>query len=214
MKKPTINIYSITSSNQNSCIYIGVTSRSLKIRLSEHIRNNTGTCFKQWLEQEISQGHEIFINTLDVVYKKESKFWEGFWICNFKSWGFTTLNSNIGGGGPLYMTTQQKEKMSLCKKGVKNPFYNKKHTKISKEKISCNNSRYWKGRKLRPEMVRKLSESNSIPVDQFDKLGNFIKHWSSITEASNILGIDSSSIVKVLKNKRKKAGNYGWKYKK
>jgi hypothetical protein len=49
-------------------------------------------------------------------------------------------------------------------------------------------------------------------INQYDLQGNFIKQWNSIIEAGNTLRIDTSSISKVCKNKRKTAGNYIWKY--
>lgn len=49
-------------------------------------------------------------------------------------------------------------------------------------------------------------------INQYDLNNNFIKQWNSIIEASNTLKIDTSSISKVCKNKRKTAGGYVWKY--
>lgn len=49
-------------------------------------------------------------------------------------------------------------------------------------------------------------------INQYDLNNNFIKQWNSITEASDTLKINASSITKVCKNKRKAAGGYVWKY--
>lgn len=64
----------------------------------------------------------------------------------------------------------------------------------------------------------KMSESkkgsipcNRKPVKQFDKLGNFIKEFSSRTEASNQTGVDFRLISNVCSGKRKSAGGFVWK---
>jgi hypothetical protein len=50
------------------------------------------------------------------------------------------------------------------------------------------------------------------PVDMLDIKGNFIRTFSSCSEAAKIIGIDGSSIGKVCRNSRKTAGGYCWKF--
>lgn len=57
----------------------------------------------------------------------------------------------------------------------------------------------------RNERIRK-------PILQFFYDGTY-KVWSSVKEASVILGIDSSAITKVCKGRLKTTGGYKWKYK-
>lgn len=75
--------------------------------------------------------------------------------------------------------------------GDKNHFWNKHHTKKTKNLIS----------KLK-----------SIKVNQYDLSGKFIKTWSSIKKASEKLNIYGCSISRVCMGKQKKAGGYIWKY--
>jgi len=195
-------------------VYIGITSRDLKTRLSEHIRNNNFGKFKNWINTQIKNNIDILISEIETVSKKETKNKEIFWIQYFKEKGYKILNGNNGGGGPVELTVEQKSKLSESRIGDKNPFYGKSHSNKSLKKISDNNSKYWLGKKLSKESIQKRVEKINIPIIQLDKNGNFIKTWKSTSEASKILNIDASSIVKVLKNKRKTAGNYVWKYKK
>lgn len=55
--------------------------------------------------------------------------------------------------------------------------------------------------------------NNKIPVLQYDLNDNFIREWSSSSDAMKKLKIDSSGIIKCCRNKLKKAGGYKWKYK-
>lgn len=59
--------------------------------------------------------------------------------------------------------------------------------------------------------IRRRSKKHEKAVCQF-KDGYFVKKWNSISNASECLGIDSSSITKVAKGMRKTAGGFNWKY--
>lgn len=210
-----VKIYYISNSdNPTHPVYVGITSRDLKTRLSEHIRNNNSGKFKDWINVQIKNNINILISEIEIVSKEKTKNREIFWIQHFKENGFKILNGNNGGGGPVELTDEQKNKLSESRVGDKNPFYGKSHSIKSLNKISDNNAKYWLGKKLSKEAIEMRSEKINKPIIQLDKNNNFIKTWKSISEASAILNIDSSSIVKVLKNKRKTAGDYVWKYKK
>lgn len=210
-----VKIYYISNSkNPDKPVYIGITSRSLKTRLSEHIRNNNSGKFKDWVNLQIKNNIDVLISEIEIVSKNEIKNREIFWIQYFKENGFEILNGNNGGGGPVELTDEQKNKLSKSRVGDKNPFYGKSHSIKSLSKISDNNAKYWLGKKLPKKNIENLVEINSKPVTQLDNNNVLIKNWKSISEASDVLNIDKSSIVKVLKNKRKTAGNYVWKYKK
>lgn len=58
------------------------------------------------------------------------------------------------------------------------------------------------------------SEKNSIPIQQYDLKGNWIKDWKSVTEAAKYLGCKSvSSINNCLRGRSKSSGGFVWKYK-
>ena len=62
------------------------------------------------------------------------------------------------------------------------------------------------------EKGREVGCINSTPVKQFDKNGNFIKEFKTVTDAEIELGIDHSNIIKCCKGKRYTAGGFVWKY--
>lgn len=59
-----------------------------------------------------------------------------------------------------------------------------------------------------------IIKARSKPIIQFDKLGNVIAEFSSITQASKITGINQVSISRVLHGKQKLTNAlYKWRYK-
>ena len=57
------------------------------------------------------------------------------------------------------------------------------------------------------------SKIHKKEVIQFDKFGNQINTFKSLTEAAQQTGINLGNIGQVCNNKRKTAGGYIWKYK-
>ena len=64
------------------------------------------------------------------------------------------------------------------------------------------------GRKPMLRIIRKLE-----PIEQYDKQGRFIKEWSSLAEASEILKISRGTLCSALKGDINSCGGYQWKYK-
>ena len=69
--------------------------------------------------------------------------------------------------------------------------------------------------KLPPYVKNKPNNKGkgTVAIDQLTIDGQFIKTWNSITEASEKLGVNGSSISRVLKGTLNSAGGYKWKYK-
>lgn len=65
----------------------------------------------------------------------------------------------------------------------------------------------WGTRNIRSALAK------SKTVLQFDKNGNFIKEWPSISEAARIINISTGNIVKCCKGKQKTYKGFIWKYK-
>ena len=53
----------------------------------------------------------------------------------------------------------------------------------------------------------------SKSVLQFDKNGNFIKEWISISEAARITNMSAGNIVRCCKERTEFCGGFIWKYK-
>ena len=59
---------------------------------------------------------------------------------------------------------------------------------------------------------RKISEANSIKINQYDMNGNFIKQWLGINNIERCLKINKGNICMCCKGKRNNAGGYKWEY--
>lgn len=108
--------------------YIGKTKNSLKKRGSQH-------------QKHFQKNLTIF--ELDVINENDWKFWECYWMEQFRQWGFVLKNKNNGGGGPAFHSEESKTKMkntprpntSIKLKNIKRPDVSNrlKDTKFSKE---------------------------------------------------------------------------------
>lgn len=76
-------------------------------------------------------------------------------------------------------------------------------------KENCN----WGTRSERFIKKIKNHKSMSKSVLQFDKNGNFIKEWISISEAARITNMSAGNIVRCCKERTEFCGGFIWKYK-
>ena len=121
--------------------------------------------------------------------------------------------------------------VDLCKNGVKKHLYihrlvaqsfldNPKNYKIvnHKDENSMNNivsNLEWCNSTYNNNYgncKRKISEANSIKINQYDMDGNFIKQWLGINNIERCLKINKGNICMCCKGKRNNAGGYKWKY--
>jgi hypothetical protein len=171
-------------------------------------------------------GNDIILTVIDKVI--DWKYWEEYWIEQFKAWGFTLLNQNKGGGGPERYTEEQKQKM-------RKPRKEETGAKISKI-LKGNHTQYY------TESVRqKISKGNKIPkpfsdehkqnmgiakrkqatpVLQYDLNDNLIIEWESkgqaakwIKEQTGKTSNITSQIKDCILGRQKTAYGFKWKYK-
>jgi hypothetical protein len=172
-------------------------------------------------------GLDIEFNVIDEV--EDWKFWESYWIEQFKCWGFILENKNNGGGGPSSYTEEQKKKMRGPRPGT--------GEKISKTLRERNHSQYYTD-KIREKISNSLKgkpkpfsddhkkamgiakRKNAKPVLQYDLDGNFIKEWESKGQAAQYLKEETkrtsnlmSQIKDCILGRQKTCWGYIWKYK-
>ncbi len=134
-----------------------------------------------------------------------------------------------GGGGQSFISEETRKKLSDAKKGEKHHFFGKRgegtpnfgkiYTDETRKNISesqkgekCHN---W-GKKATKETKLKMSEAQkglgTKKISQYTKDGEFIKHFNSIKEANEKLGIHIGNISQCLTGKIKTSGGFIWKY--
>jgi hypothetical protein len=175
-------------------------------------------------------GLDINLYVIDEV--ENWKYWEQYWICQFKQWGFKLENKNNGGGGPSNYTKEQKQKMSKPRKQGTGD-------KISKTLKERNHSQYYtnevrhkmsipqkgKSKPFTKEHKKNISranlESKGKTVECYDLNGKFIEKFNCLREAKIWItekkSISSPNIDKQIKDccngRQKTCHGYKFKYK-
>ena len=177
-------------------------------------------------------GIGIEMHILEYVEDNCKKYWECYWIEQFKQWGFMLENKNKGGGGPSSQSTEAKEKYKLWRKG-KTPMLGKKQSQITIDR----KSKALKGRP-KPEgfgdMMREVRKGVPKPegmgakisqklkgkpnkkakiTQQFDLDGNFIAEYPNTMIAAEKTGSNFSTISKVCRGIFSQTNGFIWKYK-
>jgi hypothetical protein len=179
-------------------------------------------------------GDDIKLEIIDICDddKKTWKFWETYWISQFKTWGFNLLNKNNGGGGPTSYTEEQKQTM-------RKPRREGTGSKISATLIANNHSKYYtkeirqhlsdklKGipKPFTEEHIRNIAkanlESKGKIVECYDLNNIFIKEFPCLREAQiwllekkpSISQNVSKQIKDCCNGRQNKCHGYIWKYK-
>lgn len=142
---------------------------------------------------------------IDIVPTNEWKFWEIYWINQFRSWGFILENKNNGGGGLTSCTfsEERNKKISKATKGKKRTF-TYVFTEEHKNKIKQSRS-YLKNRP---------NTWYNKPVLQYDLNENLIREFQSQQTAQKYMGYNKSDgIGACCRGKQKTAYGYIWKFK-
>lgn len=130
----------------------------------------------------------------------EADKYEQYFITKYNTLYPNGYNMTTGGIKECKYNELTKDFLSKCKMGDKNPFYNKKHTVETKQKMSLSK----KG--------KMTNNRNRKPVIQLSLNGDFAKKYETIGQASRETSIGKATIIKCCKGKCKTAGGYKWKY--
>lgn len=194
----------------NSKVYIGIT----RCRVSDRWKNGLGYEYQVFGRAVRKYGWENI--THEVLYKNltedEAKRLEKELIKEFDSknpeHGYNRTDGGDGVKGYEY-SEDTREKMSQhAKKMWENPEMRERLTKHLREISNANI-----GKKIDPEVVKKLAAQKSLKVDQYDKDGNFIQTFDSLMDAARSVNKDcNSAIVSCCKGKKKSYCGFIWKY--
>ena len=131
MDNKIVKIYGI-SDNNGYVRYIGKTSRSLELRLKEHISDKKRGHKHYWLKK---LGDNVNIFLIDEISNDESNYWEIFYIQLFKSWGFNLINMTEGGDGGSGFKHSEETKKIISEHSKKQVFTEERKLKISLSKL-------------------------------------------------------------------------------
>ena len=189
-------IYTLSDSFGN-IRYVGKTDNPIK-RLKTHIYESKKlkkTHKHNWILSLLNRDESPQLDIIDYVDFCEWEFWEEFWICQIKNWGFNLTNSTKGGegGNVFYKLSEENknkfrektsrlhkgkkrsketcDKIKNAKLGNKNPMYKKEFSEYHKKNISESLKKFYTGNK---NINYKKTLSNDIK-EKISK--NNAKHW-------------------------------------
>lgn len=221
----SIGIYKITNKINNKC-YIGQ-SVNLESRIKSHKsmlkhHNEDNDLLNKATKKYGYENFEIEI----IKYCKENEldFFEKYYINFYNSYKRKNgYNIELGGSTHKHLSEEQINRMKNSKKGkltgIDNPFYGKKHTQLTKNKISekQKGNKYCVGRIISQETRNKIGNANMWhqvkTINCYDLNNNFIKQYISVGEATRQLKVKSSSLIaQCARGERKTAYGFIWKY--
>jgi group I intron endonuclease len=146
---------------------------------------------------------------------KECKVEDLLEIETFYKLQYNTLNKGLNcriDGKFGYDSDETKQKKSNSKLGNR---YALGHSKSDHTKQIISNKMSQKNFYTDPSRIKKLSQTKSNPVFQYDLNGNFIKEWESAKIAAQVIKnkTNGSDIIACLKGRQKTAYGYKWKSK-
>ncbi len=198
-------IYQIQSKIKPEKIYIG-SAVNLRMRRNLHLsrlrRNIHDNKKLQFHFNKYGESDFQFFVLLGCE-RKELIDKEQFFIDSYNPWfnNRKIANSNLG------MVVSEKTRLKMSKSGLKR-FAERPHSIRTRVKMSLSTL---KKSTISNKTRIKMSDCQKVEITQYDKNNNFIKHWDSIKEAQEGLSIHNISCV--LRNIRKTAGKFKWKYK-
>jgi group I intron endonuclease len=215
-------MYCIYVFSDENCLpkYVGKT-KCFKTRIKQHLNKDRfiyKSYFYNWLNKQLSEDKEYFIDILEEVNDSNWQEKEKYWIKHIKENGYKLTNMTDGGDGNnnQIFTEESKEKRRQKRLGHKLSEHTKKLiSEAHKGKIVLESTK----QKLRdinlgkpcPEHVK---EFTSKKLNQYTLQGIFIKTFNSLTEASLEIGCRKSSLSNaIIRNKTKKFKGFLWEYK-
>ena len=234
-----VKIYALICPDNGNVRYIGITKRSLHVRLSEHMKERHVNKRCSWIRSLKNKNLKPQIILIDEV-NSDYDFWEQHYISLFSSFGFNLVNGTFGGMYKATLTQEVKNKLSDSKKkykfttehltntreaakrrrGIKlsaehiekvsQKLRGRKHSHETKLKMSL--AQY--GRKFtneEKENCRQSSKSKKA-ILQIDMNGKVVRQWVSLRQAQVEGGFHRGHIKSCIIGEYNHHGGYKWMY--
>jgi hypothetical protein len=226
-------IYTLSHPITNEVRYVGKTVNP-KQRKHNHsnIARDKGTHKRNWINLLKTQKLRPLFEIIDEV-DSDWKFWEKYWISQFKVWGFTLCNHTLGGDGlETGNQTSFKKGQIPWNTGIGNKKIcitcNESFSScVTARKITCSKkcASIYRSKNLTKTVFKKgfIPWNNGIKgfklkpdknVYQFNKEKTImIKKWNTAKEAGSTLNINVEGIGQCAREVSKSSGGFYWTYK-
>lgn len=207
-------IYGLVCPESNEIRYVGVTERSLTVRLRQHIsdsiRNKKRYTYKdRWIRRLHANGKSdlIKIEVIEQVSKDTQFDREIYWIAEYRKTHKLTntseggnFNRMIGDRHPCFgkpWSEERKEQLRQKRMGANNPNHGNRYNKTQEMKDAISkgllDSDTLKHSRQRDEYRTLQKRLNSHPVLLLDLVGNVIEEFSSCKELATRFGVTYSA---------------------
>lgn len=156
----TVLIYALCCPLSGEIRYVGKTQRTLRDRLSKHMRDTGATHKVNWIKS--LNGAFPMVIELEKVEAGDWEKAETFWINYLRFLGFRLTNIALGGSGGQAVSPETRRKMSQNRKG-KNVGL-KRTQKPRTPEHRANLSKAFKGRRLSEETKAKVGAARRAIV--------------------------------------------------
>lgn len=114
-------IYTLSCPVSGTIKYVGKTV-DLRLRYNSHLCDKRKPSkVKSWIINLRRNGLLPVMEVIDECVGESWRFWESYWICQFKSWGFPLKNTIDGGIGLSRIPEETKKKIANALLGRKLP---------------------------------------------------------------------------------------------
>ena len=226
-------IYTLSHPITGEVKYVGKTVNP-KQRKHNHsnIARDKGTYKRNWINLLKSQKLRPKFEVIDEV-TDDWKFWEKYWIAQFKVWGFTLCNYTLGGDG---LETSNQTSFKKGQVPWNTGIGNKKicitcnesfSSCVTARKVTCSKkcASIYRSKNLTKTVFKKgfIPWNTGIKgfklkpdknVYQFNKEKTImIKKWNTAKEAGSTLNINVEGIGQCARGVSKSSGDFYWTYK-
>ena len=115
----TTNIYILVDPRNDLVRYVGKANNiSQRYRAHKNKARKEQQHKRNWVALLKREGLKPAIEVIDVIQIGEWKFWEKYWISQFRVWGFDLLNYTVGGDGLTFGNSTSFKKGNGTKKVI------------------------------------------------------------------------------------------------
>ena len=213
--------------------YVGKT-KNLNLRIKQHIKDRLKrkSHFYNWLNKQISQDKEYFIDILEEVTQDNWQEREIYWIQHIKENNYPLTNMTEGGDGNnlslIGITPKCVEdaKIPIIQYDLNGNFIKEWESIVEAANFvhsstSCiSHVAKGKGKYAKKFQWRYKAENYPINIEscnskltkinQYTLSGEYIKQWESGISIAEYFNIDRNVIYDVLRTKKKRYKNYIW----
>ena len=208
MKKIS-SVYKIQSVIKPERVYIGSSIETFK-RWRRHLNclksNKHPNSKLQNHYNKYGNGDLIFSILLSCEKEDLLKI-EQYFIDSYNPW--FNICKHAGNTLGRRLSKETREKLSISHLGLGHSLEVRRRIQKSHKGLNT----WMKGRKSSKETKEKISKALKIPIIQYSLMGEMIKEWDSTKSASKELSIHNTDISQNLRQERKSAGGFIWRYK-